>query len=188
MLLRLAYLVVTNAVTVLRVLPMSDGDKDIDFFEARTLSGARLYVFAVIEHATRRIRILGATAHPTADWVAQLGRNLVMDLQDAQHTARYLIRDRDTKFSRAFDAVLARQRISEREARCPDSPHELDHGTVAPNLPTRAAGPHPDLEPGPPAPRPPRVRIILQWTSAASDPGPRRTAAPAARTDPQSGR
>jgi putative transposase len=78
-----------------------------DFFEARTLSGARLYVFAVIEHATRRIRILGAAAHPTADWVAQLGRNLVMDLQDAQHTARYLIRDRDTKFSRAFDAVLA---------------------------------------------------------------------------------
>src|SRR2546429_610029 len=39
-----------------------------DFFETRTLSGARLHVFAVIEHATRRIRILGATAHPTAAW------------------------------------------------------------------------------------------------------------------------
>jgi transposase len=78
-----------------------------DFFETRTLSGARLYVFAVIEHATRRIRILGVTAHPTADWVAQLGRNLVMDLQDTHHTARYLIRDRDTKFGRASDAVLA---------------------------------------------------------------------------------
>ncbi|HEY2763203.1 MAG TPA: helix-turn-helix domain-containing protein [Pseudonocardiaceae bacterium] len=42
-----------------------------DFLETVTLSGARMYVFAVIEHASRRIRILGATPHPTATWVAQ---------------------------------------------------------------------------------------------------------------------
>ncbi|WP_329433091.1 integrase core domain-containing protein [Streptomyces sp. NBC_01280] len=78
-----------------------------DFFETRALTGARLYVFAVIEHATRRIRILGATAHPTADWVVQLGRNLLMDLEDASSRARFLIRDRDSKFTAAFDTLLA---------------------------------------------------------------------------------
>ena len=78
-----------------------------DFFETVTLSGARLHVFAVIEHASRRIRILGATAHPTASWAAQAARNLVMDLEDAGCRARFLIRDRDRKFPGLFDAILA---------------------------------------------------------------------------------
>ncbi|MFG2785805.1 integrase core domain-containing protein [Streptomyces prunicolor] len=78
-----------------------------DFFETRTLTGARLFVFAVIEHSTRRIRILGATAHPTARWVVQLGRNLVMDLEEPGCRARFMIRDRDSKFTKAFDEVLA---------------------------------------------------------------------------------
>jgi transposase InsO family protein len=61
----------------------------------------------VIEHSTRHIRILGATPHSTAQWIVQLGRNLVMDLEDASSRAGFLIRDRDSKFTDAFDALLA---------------------------------------------------------------------------------
>jgi putative transposase len=78
-----------------------------DFLETVTLAGTRLYVFAVIEHAGRRLRILGATAHPTAAWVAQAARNLVMDLDDAGCRPKYLIRDRDGKFPPLFDTILA---------------------------------------------------------------------------------
>nr|WP_007512700.1 hypothetical protein [Pseudofrankia saprophytica] len=78
-----------------------------DFIETVPLTGTRLYILAVIEHSSRRIRILGATAHPTAAWVTQAARNLAMDLQDTGSTACYLIRDRDGKYPVLFDAILA---------------------------------------------------------------------------------
>ena len=78
-----------------------------DFLQTVTLNGQSQYVLAVIEHATRRIRILGATAHPTAAWVTQAARDLVMDLDGAGATVRYLIRDRDAKFPVLFDEVFA---------------------------------------------------------------------------------
>jgi transposase InsO family protein len=78
-----------------------------DFIETVTLTGARMYILAVIEHASRRVRILGATPHPTAAWVTQAARNLVMDLHDAGANVRYLIRDRDGKYPALFDTILA---------------------------------------------------------------------------------
>jgi hypothetical protein len=69
-----------------------------DFIETVTLTGTRMYILAVIEHATRRTRILGATPHPTTARVTQAARSLAMDLHDAGSTARYPIRDRDGKY------------------------------------------------------------------------------------------
>ncbi len=71
-----------------------------DFLQTVTLTGTRMYVLAVIEHHTRRIRVLGATGHPTAAWVTQAARNLVMDLEDAGCRVRFMIRDRDGKSPR----------------------------------------------------------------------------------------
>ena len=78
-----------------------------DFIETITLTGTRRYILAVIEHASRRIRILGATAHPNAAWVTQAARNLVMDLEDAGCRVKYLIRDRDGTYPALLDAILA---------------------------------------------------------------------------------
>jgi putative transposase len=134
-----------------------------DFLETITLTGARMYVLAVIEHATRRVRILGATPHPTTAWGTQAVRNLAMNLQDAGCRARFLIPDRDGKYPMLFDTILVcrRHRHPGHPHRGTGAPDERGHGTVDPNLPPRTARPHVGLQPAASAARATPVRAAL---------------------------
>jgi putative transposase len=79
-----------------------------DFFHVDcALTLTRLYVAFVIELDTRRVHLLGITRYSTGQWATQLARNLASGLEEAGSRFTYLIRDRDTKFTAAFDAVFA---------------------------------------------------------------------------------
>jgi hypothetical protein len=78
-----------------------------DLFTVDTVWLRRLYVLFFVSIGTRRVEHVACTGHPKAAWMIQQARNLLMDLDDRGQRPRFLIHDRDTKFSHAFDTISA---------------------------------------------------------------------------------
>jgi transposase InsO family protein len=81
-----------------------------DFLTVETAFLQRIYVLFFISLATRRIEYIASTSNPDGRWVAQQARNLIMQL-DEEHTLRFLVHDRDTKFTHAFDEIFRTEGI-----------------------------------------------------------------------------
>jgi transposase InsO family protein len=78
----------------------------VDFLHVGTVLFRRIYALIAVEHGSRRAHLAGVTAHPTGVWATQAARTLLMDLGDRVTTMKFLLRDRDSRYTGSFDAVF----------------------------------------------------------------------------------
>lgn len=83
----------------------------VDFVRVDTMLLKRIYALIAVKHGSRRAHLVGVTAHPTGEWATQAARNLMMDLAARATSVKFLLRDRDFRFTRSFDAVFAADSI-----------------------------------------------------------------------------
>ena len=105
-----------------------------DFFTVETLTLRRYYVLFLIELASRRVHLAGCTTNPTGSWVTQQARNL--SFTGVLEQTRFVIHDRDSKFSTAFDEVLPKRRDQGNPHADPRATGERLRRTIRPHRPS----------------------------------------------------
>jgi putative transposase len=155
----------------------------VDFLRVDTISLRRIYILIGIEHDSRRAHLLGVSAHPTRAWTTQAARNLLMDLADRVSTLTFVLRDRDSRFSRAFDAVFAADDIQTLTSPPPAPRANAICERMIANTAPRTARQDFDRQRTPPTPDPDGLPPSLQHHAATphtrtTRPGPSRNPVP----------
>jgi hypothetical protein len=126
-----------------------------DFFTVETIALRRFYVLFFIELGSRRVHLAGCTTNPTGDWVTQQARNL--SLTGVFERIRFLIHDRDSKFTAPFDEVFRSEGIKSDPHTNPRAASERLRRAFHPDRPRRVH--RLAADPRPPAPRTGATRL-----------------------------